>query len=194
MFNRFTCGLIAQFSIVTSCEDVCRLARPGSPAGKRYDAWSIITATLRRSSSFAMMFARTKRSSVANVAAGSFESALEIANPPVRQRDHLLQSRFVTACEHAKPAAQVVVQHERPSAEELLGEELRENAVAFGLCVHPKQVVRVAVEHEGRSGAREIEIGELVRPGRDPFRKVGGATRFLNLRRGHAALHEDLFP
>ena len=37
---------------------------------------------------------------------------------------------LVAAGERAQPAAEVVVQHERPAAEELLGQELREHAVA----------------------------------------------------------------
>ena len=38
MFSRLTCGLIAQFSIITSWEDACALRRPGSPDGNTYDA------------------------------------------------------------------------------------------------------------------------------------------------------------
>ena len=37
MFIRLTCGLIAQFSIVTSCDDACMLRRPGSPVGNTYE-------------------------------------------------------------------------------------------------------------------------------------------------------------
>ena len=34
MFSRFTCGLVAQFSIVTSCDEAWAFSRPGSPEGK----------------------------------------------------------------------------------------------------------------------------------------------------------------
>ena len=38
VLRRLTCGLIAQFSIVTICEATDAARRPGSPAGKRNDA------------------------------------------------------------------------------------------------------------------------------------------------------------
>ena len=38
VFSRLTCGLVAQFSIVTICEAADALRRPGSPAGNRNDA------------------------------------------------------------------------------------------------------------------------------------------------------------
>jgi hypothetical protein len=47
-----------------------------------------------------------------------------------RERDHVAQPLFVAACEHAEAAAQIVVEHERPAAEQLLGQKLGDDAVA----------------------------------------------------------------
>jgi len=44
------------------------------------------------------------------------------------------------------------------------------------------------------SETETIEYKEATKEGKMIIRKVGGATRFLNLRRGHAALLEDLSP
>ena len=77
-----------------------------------------------------MMLLRTNRSSSAKVAAGSFGERAQIADLLVGERHHLLEPLLVASGERAQPAAEVVVQHQRPAAEQLLGQELGEHAVA----------------------------------------------------------------
>src|SRR4029079_12053562 len=64
-------------------------------------------------------------------------------------------------------------QHERPAAEHLLGEELRQHAVAaFLVGADAEHVVGVAVQHERRGRAREIELRELRGPRGEPRRQI----------------------
>ena len=64
------------------------------------------------------------------MAAGSFGSALRSPTFRLASATMSLRRLLVAAGERAQPAAEVVVQHERPAAEQLLGQELGEHAVA----------------------------------------------------------------
>ncbi len=96
----------------------------------------------------------------------------EVADATGRERDHVAQSLLAAAGEHAQAAAQVVVQHEVPAAEQLLREELGDRAVGRGLgrvdVGERHEVVRVAVQHEDRRRSGEVEVGHGERPGRIP--------------------------
>ena len=70
------------------------------------------------------MLLRTNRSRSASAAAGSFGSALRSPTFLLASVDHLLEPLLVAAGERPQTAAEVVVQHERPAAEQLLREEL----------------------------------------------------------------------
>ena len=138
----------------------------------------MMTATLRRSASAAMMLLRTNRSSIANAAAGSFVSELRSPTFLVASVDHLLEAFFIAARERPESRTEVVVQHERPPAEELLGEKFREHTVARRIVrAGPKEVHRVAVENERRGGPGKVEIGELGRPRGKPCGKLGAPAR-----------------
>ena len=96
----------------------------------------------------------------------------------VRERDHLLQPLLVAAGQHAQAAAEIVVQHQRPAAEHLLGQELREHAVR-AIVRRRRRCARsrsVAVEHERRRRAGEIQLGELCGPRRKPARQLASAA------------------
>ena len=87
MFSRFTCGLVAQLSIVTSCDEACALRRPGSPDGKHVRRLIEDERQARDGPPpAAMMLLRTNRSSSAKVAAGSFGERAEIADLAIGER------------------------------------------------------------------------------------------------------------
>ena len=90
----------------------------------------MITARLRRSSSAAMMLLRTKRSRIAKVAAGSFGSALRSPTFLLASATMSLRRFSSRPAKRAQPAPEIVVQHQRPAAEQLLRQELREHAVS----------------------------------------------------------------
>jgi hypothetical protein len=102
----------------------------------------------------------------------------EVANLAVGQRDHLLEPLVVAPAERAQSAAEIVVEHQRPAAEQLLGQELHEHAVArSAVAGDAKQIVGVAMQDERGGGTREIQIGELRRPSRKPVGQLfHGAT------------------
>ena len=121
------------------------------------------------------MLLRTKRSSTAKVAGRILRQRAQIADLLVGERHHLLEPLLVAAGERAQPAAEVVVQHQRPAAEQLLGQELGEHAVArLVVAADAKEIVGVAVQDERRRRAGEIQIGELRRPGRKPVGQLLG--------------------
>ena len=138
----------------------------------------MITARLRRSSGAAIMLLRTKRSSTAKVAAGSFVSLLRSPTFLVGEHDHVLQPLLVAPGERAQPASEVVVQHERPAAEELLRQKLRQHVVVRRVVsAGSEEVVGVAVKHERGGGAGKIQLGQLSRPRRIPVGELGGTLR-----------------
>ena len=111
----------------------------------------MMTATLRRSASAAMMLLRTNRSSTANAVAGSFGSALKSPTFLLASVTISLSRLFVASGERAEARAEVVVQHERPAAEELLGQKFREHAVARWIVrAGSKEIDRIAVQDERR--------------------------------------------
>ena len=116
-----------------------------------------------------MMLLRTKRSSSAKVAAGSLGSALRSPSCLLASVDHVLEPLLVAPGERAQAAAEVVVQHQRPAAEQLLGEELREHAVARRSAPSPdaEQIVGVAVQDERGGRARRSTAPRAARPRRE---------------------------
>src|SRR4029078_11888572 len=99
------------------------------------------------------------------------------AQPLVGERDHLLQPLLVAAGIGAQAAAEVVVQHQRPAPEELFGEKVGQDAVARPVAgADAEQIGGVAVQHERRRGAGEIEVGQLRRPRGKPGGKIAGAA------------------
>ena len=49
----------------------------------------------------------------------------QVADAPRRERDHLLEPLLASPGERPQPATEIVVQHEIPAPEHLLGEKLR---------------------------------------------------------------------
>ena len=138
--------------------DAAKLVRPGSPAGKRYDAWLMMNAVRNCFSAGAMMFSRTNKSSSAEYDGWIVLERAEVTDAFGRQRHHLAQPLFVRPCEDAQPTTQIVMQHEVPAAEQLLSEELGDAAVASLLFLRRitqrHQVERVAVAARRRMKSR----------------------------------------
>ena len=130
MLRRFTCGLVAQLSSVTSCDDACRLSRPGSPVGNRIrrlvDEDGDADAVVFRGHDVVLHEAIEHGERRGRI----LRERRQVAELPVGERHHLLQPLAVAPGERAQAAAEVVVQHQVPAAEQLLGEELGERAVA----------------------------------------------------------------
>ena len=69
---------------------------------------------------------------------------------------------------NAQAGSEVVVQHEGPAAEHLFGQEFgKADEFVAHAARAPHVVVSVAVQHERRCRAREVELGQLLCPGRE---------------------------
>jgi hypothetical protein len=100
--------------------------------------------------------------------------AAQVADAPVGEDDHVLESLLVASGERTQTATEVVMEHQRPAAEQLLGQQLAEHHVAFLVVVAgAKQIVRVAVKNERGRRPRKIQVGQLRRPRREPSREIG---------------------
>ena len=118
----------------------------------------------------------------------------EVAHLVVREGHHVLEPLFVASGERAQPPAEVVVQHQRPAAEQLLGQKLCEHAVPHsGVARQAKEVVGVAVEDERGGRSRKVQVRELGRPGRKPLGQLLRGTTGLLIRRHAAAPGADRF-
>ena len=89
-----------------------------------------MTAALNRSFSSAMRLLLTNRSSMGRTEPGSLRRAGEVGHLLVGQRDHFLQTLAVAARKRPQASRQIVVEHQIPAAEELLGQKLGQDAVA----------------------------------------------------------------
>ena len=107
----------------------------------------------------------------------------EITHLPRREGDHVLEPLLVPSGEGAQSAPEVVVQHQRPAAEQLLREELRQHAVARFVVIDAKEIVGVAVQDERRRRAREVQIRQLRGPWRQPRRQVRRTPMQLRIKR-----------
>ena len=104
----------------------------------------------------------------------------EVADFAVGEDDHFLQPGRVRAGEGAEATGEIVVENEIPTAEDLLGEKVRQGGefVAVG-----DEVLDVAVQSEEHRGAGEVEFGKALGPGgvhrctwpRSASRMTGGA-------------------
>ena len=109
---------------------------------------------------------------------GILRQGAEVADLLVGERDHVLEPLLVAAGERAQPAPQVVVEDQRPAAEQLLGEKLGEHAV-------PRVIVRRRRCGRGRRccrAARTPRSSPRSR-GRPAARPTPGTTRQVPGRR-----------
>ena len=91
MLSRFTCGLVAQLSSVTSCDEACGLRRPGSPGGEHVRRLIDDHRDAEAVGFRGHELLRTKRSRRRDRRRRILRERAEIADLAVGQRDHLLQ-------------------------------------------------------------------------------------------------------
>ena len=180
MFSRFTCGLAAQLRSVTTCCDAAGLSRPGSPLGSRNDAWSIKIAALTLSSPAMMLFC-TNRSSRANAVAESFRASAKSPTLFVSAHHHVFQARSIPPGEGSQAASQIVIQHQVPTAEDLLRQKIRKPAVGRSIGRKRDQIVHIAVQYKEGCRARKIAFRQFRGPSREPIR-APRAVALISLR------------